>query len=120
MRFCSNCDNMCYISIDEKDPNLINHYCRMCGNIENLTNDLCILNTHYSNNVTTNIDVINKYTKFDPTLPHLNNIECINNECVCNTDKNIKSDIIYIRYDSNNLKNVYLCTHCDTSWKTNE
>lgn len=120
MRFCSKCENMCYISIDETNPNLINHYCRMCGHIENLSNDLCILDTYCSNNVNTNNNVINEYTKYDPTLPHLNNIDCINDECICNTNKNISRDIIFIRYDNKNLKNIYLCTHCDTSWKTND
>jgi len=119
MRFCSKCDNMCYLAIDENDPNLINYYCRMCGNIENYSNDSCILNTQHGNNVT-KVDVINEYTKFDPTLPHLNNIDCINNECICNTDKNVSSDIIFIRYDNKNLKNIYLCYHCNISWKTND
>ena len=63
---------------------------------------------------------VNEYTKLDPTLPHLYNIECINPDCKCNTDKNTKSDIIFIRYDEKGLKNIYLCTHCNASWKTSD
>jgi DNA-directed RNA polymerase subunit M/transcription elongation factor TFIIS len=119
MKFCSKCENMTYISINEKDPNIINYYCRMCGHVDNSNENLCILNTKYSKNIT-NINVINQYTKFDPTLPHLYNIDCINSDCKSNVDNKVRSDIIYIRYDNANLKNVYLCTHCNTSWNTNQ
>ena len=27
-------------------------------------------------------------------------------------------EVIYIRYDDINMKYVYLCVHCDTTWKT--
>ena len=119
MKFCSKCDNMCYISIDENNPNIIKHYCRVCGNVDNSADDLCILNTQYSGN-SSNIDTINEYTKLDPTLPHLKNIQCINPECKSNKDNKITSDVIYIRYDDRSLKNIYLCVHCDKSWKSNE
>lgn len=121
MKFCIKCDNMCYISIDKNDPNVINYYCRVCGHIDNAVDELCILNTKYnSNNSSININTINEFTKLDPTLPHLYNIDCINPECKCNKDTNVKSDIIFIRYDEKGLKNVYLCTHCNTSWKTSD
>ena len=42
MKFCTKCDNMCYISIDNDNPNIINYYCRACGHIENTSTDLCI------------------------------------------------------------------------------
>ena len=120
MKFCIKCDNMCYISIDKTDPNIINYYCRVCGYTNNNVDELCILNTQYSNNKNINVNTINEYTKLDPTLPHLYNIECINPDCKCNTDKNTKSDIIFIRYDEKGLKNIYLCTHCNASWKTSD
>jgi aspartate carbamoyltransferase regulatory subunit len=111
---------MCYISIDNDNPNIINYYCRACGHIENTSTDLCILNTQYSNDNISNNAVVNEYTKLDPTLPHLYNINCINPDCICNNDNKIQSDILFIRYDEKNLKNIYLCTHCDTTWKSNE
>ena len=121
MKFCIKCDNMCYISIDNDNPNIINYYCRACGHIDNTSSDLCILNTQYSNDNISNNAVINEYTKLDPTLPHLyNSINCINPDCICNTDNKVQSDIIFIRYDEKNLKNIYLCVHCNTTWKTNE
>lgn len=117
MKFCIKCDNMCYISINTDNPNEINYYCRVCGHNESNSDELCILNTQYSK-VNDNVNIISEYTKLDPTLPHLYNIDCINPDCKCNTDKNINSDIIFIRYDEKNLKNIYICTHCDISWKS--
>ena len=62
--------------------------------------------------------MINEYTKLDPTLPRCNNIPCPNDNCVCNTEDK-ENNVIYIRYDDINLKYMYLCTYCDTTWNTN-
>ena len=32
--------------------------------------------------------------------------------------QNNNREVIYIRYDDINMKYVYLCVHCDTTWKT--
>ena len=32
--------------------------------------------------------------------------------------QNSNREVIYIRYDDINMKYVYLCVHCDTTWKT--
>ena len=60
---------------------------------------------------------VNKYTKHDPTLPHLNNMQCANQDCITNQEgSNTKSDIIYIRYDESKMKYIYLCCNCDKAW----
>ena len=57
---------------------------------------------------------INKYTKYDPTLPHMSTIKCPNLNCSSNKKSNsVASDVIYLRYDDKNMKYVYLCCHCD-------
>ncbi len=33
-------------------------------------------------------------------------------------EENNNREVIYIRYDDINMKYVYLCVHCDTTWKT--
>ena len=33
MHFCSSCDNMYYIRIEEKDENKLVYYCRKCGQL---------------------------------------------------------------------------------------
>ena len=118
MHFCSQCQNMYYISIDPVDTNKLVYYCRNCGN-----NDTALS----SENVTVSTvqlkkyeqefsHIINKYTKLDPTLPRINKILCPNVECGTNV-KDIPREIIYIRYDDKNMKYVYLCSTCDTVWK---
>jgi aspartate carbamoyltransferase regulatory subunit len=115
IRFCSKCDNKYYHRI-EKDT--LNYYCRVCGNIEqNVSTDpLCVLDTQFKEN-SVNLDfIVNKYTKFDPTLPHIS-LKCPNDSCQTNTTDNI-TDAIYLRYDNARLKFLYICTTCDHKWKT--
>jgi hypothetical protein len=66
--------------------------------------------------------IINQYTKFDPTLPRIYNIPCPNKECKSNIGNSEKTptEIIYLRYDDDNLKYLYICCICDTIWKTND
>jgi len=76
--------------------------------------------------------VVNKYTKFDPTLPRIHTIRCPNDEFPSNrtassksggaggSDKKSKNEIIYVRYDDTNLKYVYLCAKCDKVWNTEQ
>ena len=121
MHFCNQCNNMYYISIDPNDPNKLVYYCRNCGNkdstltIENVTVSTLQLKQpeqEFSH-------IINKYTKLDPTLPRVTNILCPNPECTTNKDDTPR-EIIYIRYDDTNIKYVYLCSSCDTAWKTED
>ena len=65
--------------------------------------------------------IINKYTKLDPTLPRVSNILCPNPDCATNKDKDKEQrEIISIRYDDTNMKYVYLCSTCNTVWKTED
>ena len=121
MHFCTNCENMYYIRINEDDPNKLVYYCRHCGDenrnlsIESVTvSKLQIKKSEQSFN-----HIINKYTKLDPTLPRINTILCPNIDCETNT-KEKEREIIYIRYDDTNMKYVYLCSCCDTVWKASE
>jgi len=60
--------------------------------------------------------VYNPYTKFDPTLPHIN-IPCPNVACKTNEKEEPITDAVFIRYDSNGLKYLYICTECEHKWK---
>ena len=62
---------------------------------------------------------VNKYTKFDPTIPRINYMSCVSRECKSNTDEKIEKDILYIKYDRENLKYLYMCCLCDTIWDNN-
>lgn len=123
MKFCNKCDNMFYLGInnnDEDTNNTITNYCRYCGNVDESTNQMssCIINTSIDYINDNNNIVVNEFTKHDPTLPHLENTICPNDKCQSHKP-NHKNDVIYIRYDNNNMKYVYLCSYCDHTWKNN-
>lgn len=40
------------------------------------------------------------------------------NAVISDSDPNNNREVIYIRYDDTNMKYVYLCVHCDTTWRT--
>jgi DNA-directed RNA polymerase subunit M/transcription elongation factor TFIIS len=136
---------MYYIRIDAENTNKLIYYCRNCGNEDNLlTNEnTTVSKTQLKKNEQSFSHIINKYTKLDPTLPRVNNILCPNSDCKTNR-KNGKSnedsksskdsekeedekigggkerEVLYIRYDDVNMKYVYLCSTCDTVWKTDD
>ena len=122
MNFCDKCDNMFYLKIGETSDKLI-HYCRNCGNeTDNLTaENICVSRTTIRNNKGYHLNIINDFTKEDPTLPRTDTIKCPNQECLTNTEPDTnKREVLYIRYDDTNLKYVYMCTSCNMTWKTNE
>ena len=62
---------------------------------------------------------INEYTCKDPTLPRVNNIKCINENCKTNTGEINENDreVVYIKYDKDNMYFIYICCHCNQIWK---
>lgn len=120
---------MYYIAVTPE--NELQYYCRNCGNIDNTiaADNICVskVNVKHTASTTTYSQVVNKYTKFDPTLPRIHTMRCPNDECPSNAGggggaskekekEKAKSEIIYVRYDDTNLKYVYLCAKCDKVW----
>ena len=123
MRFCENCSNMLYLGINPKNSNELTYYCRLCGTTDTTVSEggLCVLNTQFTQGEQKFNHIINEFTKLDPTLPRIYNVKCPNERCSTNQDEsNEKSEVIYIRYDDSNLKYVYMCVTCDTTWKTDD
>ena len=120
MLFCSVCNNMYYIRINDQDSNKLDYYCRNCGHEDSIlsTSNMCISKTQLKKTEQSFNHIINKFTKFDPTLPRVKKILCPNSECSTNT-QNTEREILYLRYDDTNMKYIYLCSTCDTSWQTN-
>jgi DNA-directed RNA polymerase subunit M/transcription elongation factor TFIIS len=135
MHFCSVCNNMYYISVTPE--NELQYYCRNCGNIDNTvaSENICVskVNVKHSTTPQSFSQVVNKYTKLDPTLPRIHTMRCPNDECPSNEGgggagagagagarNKPKSEIIYVRYDDMNLKYVYLCAKCDKVWNTEQ
>jgi len=124
MKFCEKCDNMYYMSIHPNDENKLAYYCRFCGHTDDQIGkeSMCILNTSIKKGKQQFHHIINEYTKLDPTLPRIYNIPCPNASCKTNLDAETKEkrEILYMRYDDDNLKFVYICTTCDETWTTND
>jgi hypothetical protein len=136
MHFCSVCANMYYISITPEND--LQYYCRNCGHIDTTiaAENICVskVNVKHTTTQQSFSQVVNKYTKFDPTLPRIHTIRCPNDECPSNVvsasasgssaasgeQKKTKNEIIYVRYDDTNLKYVYLCAKCDKVWNTEQ
>ena len=121
MHFCSQCSNMYYIRIDSEDANKLIYYCRNCGNKDSTISvkDITVSTVQLKKSEQEFSHIINKYTKLDPTLPRVSNILCPNADCLTNKE-DVPREIIYIRYDDKNMKYVYLCSSCDTVWKTED
>jgi DNA-directed RNA polymerase subunit M/transcription elongation factor TFIIS len=123
MNFCNICDNMYYMRINEDSKDQLQFYCRNCGNIDEILNknSLCLSEYSEDNNNDSIIQSVNKYTKYDPTLPHIHNVQCPNDECISNKSEdndNKKYEVVYIRYNNTDMKYVYLCCDCDHVWKS--
>lgn len=113
---------MYYIKIDNSDSNKLVHYCRNCGDVnKEIVDNFCVSSINIKKQSKNYNNYINKYTVLDPTLPRIDNVPCPNKTCSTNSDKNpTPNEVIYIRYDDDNLKYIYMCCHCNTTWKTNE
>jgi hypothetical protein len=115
---------MYYLKISEEDADSIMYFCRKCGdndtNIINNKESFCISKTHIKKTTEIYKNVINEFTKLDPTLPRIKNMKCPNDSCRASGETKEPTDnpeIIYIRYDNNNMKYIYLCSECDYTWK---
>jgi len=118
---------MYYIGIDETDPNKLTYYCRHCGHVNQdlVTDGMCVLDTQFKKGEQKFNHIINPYTKMDPTLPRIYNVKCPNSECKTNAGQEGEkekgpTEVIYIRYDDQQLKYLYICVECDHVWKTDD
>ena len=128
MKFCTECQNMYYISIDEANINNLTYYCRFCGNKDDQVakEGVVVLKTQYKQSEQKFNHMVNKYTKYDPTLPRKTSMKCPNE--LCNDQSAAAtaaataagSDIIYLRYDDENMKYLYICSNCNFTWKTDD
>ena len=124
MKFCIKCDNMYYIGISASNSNVLNYYCRNCGYVDETVaeQNICVLKTQIKKGEQKFNHIINEYTKLDPTLPRINTVECPNDQCKTNHSNKEgnkeKPEVIYMRYDDDNMKYLYMCVECDYVWKS--
>lgn len=79
---------MYYIRLTE--TNEIVYYCRNCGNEDSTItiDNVVVSHTALHQKGGSHANVVNKYTKLDPTLPRISTILCPNSECPCNRNHN--------------------------------
>jgi DNA-directed RNA polymerase subunit M/transcription elongation factor TFIIS len=126
MRFCPVCNYYLFISTSATDANKLILQCRNCGFNESMepksADDALILETTFQAAGTTSGlgasgVTVNSYTLSDPTLPHTTSLKCPNGTCNSNADAS-KRDVIYLKTDAAALKFQYICTVCQTQWRT--
>jgi DNA-directed RNA polymerase subunit M/transcription elongation factor TFIIS len=119
MNFCPQCRNMYYTKLDDDE---LKYYCRNCGHTDDKMDATRICEVFHTQlkRSETYTHVVNEFTVYDPTLPRVLNMKCPS--CVVpdgdTTAAQAKKEIICVRYDDKFMKYVYICTHCNTSWKT--
>ena len=72
---------------EDSEETILIYYCRNCGNedvqLMQEENNICVSKSNIKKVKNYN-NMINKYTKLDPTLPRINNIKCRNSDCITN------------------------------------
>lgn len=119
MKFCPICRY--YLYLDTSD-NTLKRVCRSCGYQEEDKQGGIIFETNLREQTSEGYKILmNEFTKHDPTLPRVSNIKCPNIACKTNTSiETVQRDVIYLKYDSINLKYLYICGVCDTQWRSKD
>ena len=122
MHFCNKCDNMYYIRLSGENNDILTYYCRNCGNQDlNTEQNIKISSTNVLDKNESYNNFVNKYTKYDNTLPRVNELKCPNTECGTNNeeDNDIEKNILLIRVNEDSMKYINLCSTCNTIWDSN-
>ena len=116
--FCDNCNNSMYIFMDKEELKLY-EVCKACNNKVEYSGNL-IYDNDFNIDLSESINN-NKFIAYDLTLPHIHskNIKYPNSECVSIVENYKESDIIYIKYDKDNMKYIYSCNYCGQKWTNN-
>lgn len=114
MEFCEICENVLSLKMEENE---LKYTCRACKKNyppgENF--NPCVYKNNYGGNEKIFYDMfVNKYTFNDPTLPRSREISCP--ECQKNKDKKKNPEVIYIEYDHDQMKYIYVCCDCKLAW----
>ena len=101
MKFCPECETYLITEIlnDDNTNKILSYKCKNCSykqviDILKEPEYKCVYKNNYNLNKT-NIDKNSiKYLRNDPTLPHVNNIQCPNTQCIVN--KQTTSEILNV------------------------
>jgi len=117
IRFCTVCDNYLYLQV-EGDTQTLQRICRNCGYKDTEEQGGLVSEMHIEQRAAEGYTLINEFTLKDKRLPHLHNtMRCINDKCPTSLPGK-ESDIVYIKYDTENLRFIYMCYICQTTWRS--
>jgi len=115
IEFCKVCDNLLFL-YSEEDERELYYACKTCGEKQSKTINNCIYNNTYDIDLSETINT-NQFLKDDVTLPTIKNnpnIKCPNS--TCKSKDMDDTEIVYIKYDGENMKYLYVCKECQTKW----
>ena len=135
MKFCPDCETYLITEIvhDENTNKILSYKCKNCNykkiiDISKEPEYKCVYHHNY-NLSKTNLDQNSiQYLQNDPTLPHVDNIQCPNNQCIVNKQTtsselldNEKSkinlnNVLYIMLNESDLTFLYQCCNCKHTW----
>lgn len=125
IRFCPVCKYYLYLQMAEdfqsgnQDSSILTRLCRNCGYREEdkkggLVSEILVKERSAEGYKI----LLNEFTTRDYRLPHIRgSLKCPSAICDSNT-KGVESDIIYLKDDQVNLTYLYICTHCNTQWRS--
>ena len=110
MDFCDNCDNMLYYNIKDEGENRLEYRCMNCNFTKNYDSSKggCIMKINYNMDDIKKSSILNPHIYEDKTLPKAEGIRCPNKKCPATKNP----DIVYIQYDKQNMKYLYICMDC--------
>ena len=116
MKVCTVCQNMFVMKL-QADGHLL-WKCPSCG-IEEKQVGGCLLNeTLVQERSSEGYRILlNEFTRQDATLPHVKSVKCPKGDCPTN-GTGVERDVIYIKYDTVNMKYMYICNVCGESWRS--
>lgn len=117
MKFCKACSNMLY-GIDEKEidgKKMAVLSCIKCDYVEPIDGDSPIVYEHVLKKGTAVSMSMNPYLRHDPTLIHLDNIKCRNDDCPSRSGKTW--DVVAVKTSESKLIWMYQCTNCGETWE---
>jgi DNA-directed RNA polymerase subunit M/transcription elongation factor TFIIS len=112
MRFCEVCDNATALrSSDEGKAVLVCHYCGHSKELEELVRDsggsFVVSSSDHSDSTSMYAHYLTPAIFSDPTLPKTRDVACPD---ACGRE------VIYIKYDSANMRYLFVCTKCRKAW----
>jgi len=117
IQFCPACRNM--LSNISEENNVAFKVCLKpeCGYKEPITKDNPLIYEHKLQKDKTVSLSMNPYLEFDPTLDHLHNMVCKNEECPSRSKGGPEPDVVAIKLNAEKLLWMYKCVNCKTIWE---